>query len=302
VLEDLKIGPDYDGFLFLAETVRNPPFLFRSHHHVELELNLVIEGEIIYIVEGKRYRFGKRTLLWFFPSQEHELVDRTADARYYVVVFTPEMIHRACRGPRYEGLKEQEFSESGILHTELEPENFDLVRKSMDALIVDGLDSDLLNQEGGFGLSPDFTFRHHDPDWLNAGLRHLLLMCWRNQQGRSLRTKEVFLHPAVKRSMKLMADSDCRDDLGYLAGQSGVSESYLSRIFHRQVGISLVRYRNSVRLDRFFEYYRRPNTHTVLDAAYAAGFGSYAQFFRVFTETYGEGPRKSFLTALAKSA
>lgn len=100
MLEDLKLGPKYDGFLFLADTARNPPHL-ASHHHVELELNLVVRGAITYVVGGHRFTFSRRTLLWAFPSQEHQLVDRSDDAQYYVAVFKPKMINRFCRSEVY---------------------------------------------------------------------------------------------------------------------------------------------------------------------------------------------------------
>jgi len=99
MLEDLKLGERYDGFLFLAEAARNPPVL-GSHRHIELELNLVVEGTITYVVRGRRFTFGKRSLLWMFPAQEHQLVDRTGDAQYYVAVFKPELLRAACRGSR----------------------------------------------------------------------------------------------------------------------------------------------------------------------------------------------------------
>ena len=79
MLENLKLGEAYDGLLFLAEATRNPPVL-RPHHHAELELNLVAEGEVTSVVAGRRYCFPKRSLLWLFPSQEHQLVHRSADA------------------------------------------------------------------------------------------------------------------------------------------------------------------------------------------------------------------------------
>src|SRR5687768_14732838 len=69
MLARLKLDRIYDGFLFLAEAARNPPIL-KSHHHVELELNLVVRGSITYVVDGKRFTFTGRTLLWMFPSQE----------------------------------------------------------------------------------------------------------------------------------------------------------------------------------------------------------------------------------------
>ncbi len=43
LLEDLHIRDPYDGFIFKAETVRNPPIL-KPHRHLELELNLVVGG------------------------------------------------------------------------------------------------------------------------------------------------------------------------------------------------------------------------------------------------------------------
>jgi hypothetical protein len=43
MLEDLKLGARYDGFLYLVESTGNPPKL-KSHHHIELELNLVVQG------------------------------------------------------------------------------------------------------------------------------------------------------------------------------------------------------------------------------------------------------------------
>lgn len=294
MLENLKLGPNYDGFLFLAESVRNPPVL-RPHHHVELELNLVKAGSITYVVDGQRFTFNKGDLLWIFPAQEHQLVDRTVDAAYYVAVFKPDLIRRSCRGERYRDLKRQRAGRKGVLHTELAPRDFDDLRHAMDALIEDGLDPDLLNREAGFGLSPDFRFKHNDPDWLNAGLRHLLLYGWRLQQGRGAGKAAVSLHPAVRKALaRINGEETAGDDAKSLARHCGVSEAYLSRLFHRQVGVTLTRYRNSIRISRFWDACRRGGRRQLLDSVYQAGFGSYAQFYRVFTETYGKGPREAF--------
>ena len=289
MLENLKLGERYDGFLFLAESSRNPPIL-RSHRHVELELNLVVEGTITYVVRGQRFTFGKRSLLWMFPAQEHQLVDRTANAQYYVAVFKPELIGDACRSSRYSDLKRCNVKGEGVLHTVLEPAAFDLMKRTMDMLVVGGLDPDLLNQEAGFGVASDFSFEHSDPDALNAGLRHLLLSGWRYQQAGGASTSAVALHPSVMKVLAVLEKGDWHGSLSELARHCGVSEAYLSRVFARQMGVSLVRYRNSVRLGRFLELCRQPVHKTMLEAAYAAGFGSYAQFYKVFVQAYGTGP------------
>jgi AraC-like DNA-binding protein len=290
VLENLKIGPKYDGFLFLAESVRNPPKL-NSHHHVELELNLVVRGAITYVVGGNRYTFNKRTLLWMFPAQEHQLVDRSDDAQYYVAVFKPELIARSCRTAAYAGLRRKRLNFDGVLHTLLEPEAFDLVRKIMDSLMEGSLDPDVLNREAGFGVGSDFCFEHGDPEALNAGLHFLLLHCWRYQSSGGIQGQAVALHPAVRKALELLSEGESEESLGALARRCGVSEAYLSRIFGKQIGVPLSRYRNSLRLSRFWKHYRGEEQKTVTEAVYEAGFGSYAQFYKVFAQAYGRGPR-----------
>jgi AraC-like DNA-binding protein len=292
VLENLKIAPRYDGFLFLAESARNPPAL-RSHRHSELEINLVVRGEITYVAEGQRHTFGQRTLLWLFPAQEHQLIDRSPDAQYYVAVFKPDLIARSCRSPAYADLKRETLA-PGVLHTTLEPESYDLVRKTMESLMEGSLDPDVLNREAGFGFQSDFVFQHHDPDGLNAGLHHLLLLSWRcHRHGRAL-SHAVSLHPSVAKAIRLLDQPDMNTlNLTELAQRCGVSPSYLSRIFARQMGIPLHHYRNSVRLGRFWELYHQPTRPTLTEAVYAAGFGSYAQFYKVFAQAYGCGPREA---------
>jgi methylphosphotriester-DNA--protein-cysteine methyltransferase len=301
VLEDLKIDRAYDGFLFLAESARNPPKL-RSHHHVELELNLVVRGSITYVLDEGRFTFGARTLLWLFPSQEHQLVDRSTDAQMYVAVFKPGLIARACHTRTYAPLKRRSSGVPGVLHTRLEPESFDLVRKTMDALMQESISPEVLNRESGFGSGSNFSFRHGDPDGLNAGLHHLLLLCWRCQRLGKVTGDAVALHPAVRRALNLLSAAEWEGGLGDLARACGVSEAYLSRVFARQLGVSLTRYRNATRLSRFWEQFHGPEQKTLSEAVYASGFGSYAQFYKVFRQAYGAGPRTSLKTPVSYSA
>lgn len=291
MLADLKLGKDYDGLLYLAEATRNLQRI-QSHHHVELELNLVVRGTITYVMNGRRFTFSPRTLLWLFPQQEHQLVARSDDARFYVAAFKPSLIRRSCHIAAYQGLKRKPKEKDEILSTVLDPKAFDLVCRVMDSLMRGSLDSDVLNREAGFGPASNFRFEHHDPDALNAGMRYLLLLCWDYQHHGNSTRDAVALHPAVHRSLRLLSEDDTGQDLGALAKACGVSKSYLSRMFHRQIGVALNQYRNSLRLARFFEEYRQPQKKTIAGAVYAAGFGSYAQFYKVFFQAYGRGPRE----------
>ena len=148
VLHDLKIGSAYEGFLFLAETSPNAPWL-QSHHHVEHELNLVVRGSITYVMGNQRYTFPAGTLLWFFPGQEHQLVDRSSTAQHYVSVFKPSFIQRVCKTSAYAALKTVRNESQGILHAMLSRHFFHSVRNAMDCIMEGSLDRDLLNREAG---------------------------------------------------------------------------------------------------------------------------------------------------------
>jgi AraC-like DNA-binding protein len=291
MLADLKLEPKYDGLIYLAESARNPPTL-RPHRHMELELNLVLRGSISYVVGGRRVSFARGTLLWLFPAQEHQLVDRSADAQFYVAVFKPAVIAQASRSEAYAELQQAGGDLTEVRHSRLEAGPLTLLRQTMDDLLAGGPDPDLLNREAGYGVATDFRYQHNDPEGLNAGLRHLLLLGWRTYRGGRTGAGAVALHPAVRKALEILSDGHDGLALPQLAKRCGASEAHLSRLFARQIGVPLARYRNSVRLARFFDLYRGPEQKTMAEAVFAAGFGSYAQFHRVFTQAHGRGPRE----------
>jgi AraC-like DNA-binding protein len=80
-------------------------------------------------------------------------------------------------------------------------------------------------------------------------------------------------------------------DGGALAKRVGVSAGKLARDFKTEMGLSLVEYRNRLRLERFLALVDRGGGN-LLEAALDAGFGSYAQFHRVFRAMLGTTPRE----------
>jgi AraC-like DNA-binding protein len=78
-----------------------------------------------------------------------------------------------------------------------------------------------------------------------------------------------------------MLDKDPTMGGKQIAAQLDISLSRLTRVIKAQLGMSLVEYRNRLRMERFSLLVDQGHTH-LLGAALAAGFGSYAQFYRVF--------------------
>ena len=75
-----------------------------------------------------------------------------------------------------------------------------------------------------------------------------------------------------------------------MAQEVGLSRSRLSRLFRRQVGLTLVNYRQQQCLERFLELFSRSPERKLLSLALQAGFGSYPQFHRVFRREMGRSP------------
>jgi AraC-like DNA-binding protein len=76
-----------------------------------------------------------------------------------------------------------------------------------------------------------------------------------------------------------------------IAARLEVSLGRLAHVFKMELGISMVDYRNRVRLNRFTVLLDK-GRRNLLEAALAAGFGSYAQFHRVFRALRHVTPRE----------
>lgn len=85
-----------------------------------------------------------------------------------------------------------------------------------------------------------------------------------------------------------------------MAAALNMSLSRLARVFKTLMGISLVEYRNRLRLERFEAAIDR-GPRNLLDAALEAGFGSYAQFHRVFRAHLHTTPRRYLRAAVANA-
>lgn len=106
--------------------------------------------------------------------------------------------------------------------------------------------------------------------------------------------KPPLRHPAVDQMIALMRGDPSLSGK-QLSPILGLSVSRLARLFKRQVGMSIVEYRNQARFERFFalltETGGRPTTLRL--AARMAGFGSYAHFHRLCRKRWNRGPRES---------
>src|SRR5262252_7409853 len=90
-------------------------------------------------------------------------------------------------------------------------------------------------------------------------------------------------HPAVI-LMVAIFQSDPSQSATDISPRIGLSVSRMARLFKRDMGVSIVDYRDDLRMERFFRLMENGGQHrpNILRAAYSAGYRSYGQFHRRF--------------------
>ncbi len=96
------------------------------------------------------------------------------------------------------------------------------------------------------------------------------------------------LHPGIRRAIAHLQQHP-EADRSSTACRARLAPSHLSRLFTAEMGTSLAAYRNRLRLEAYLRL-RDTTTLSITQAAASAGFGSYAQFHRVFRRELGVTP------------
>lgn len=259
---------DKAGALWLYRAI--PP-AETTHSHDELEFNLVRRGRISYLVDGRRHDLERGSLLWLFPAHEHLLVQASPDARMWIAVATRAALARL---PSRLAAVLRRDAPPGPVHRRLPPDAMQWLDRLAQAV------------EARRG-PPD----RPDPAACTTGLLHLFATAWEAFAEAAVPAEAgVGLHPAVAEAMGLFDAGDTRP-LATLARVAGLGRAVLSRRFRRDTGMTLSAYRDRCRLARFAEL--ADGKRTLLEAALRAGFGSYAQFHRVFRRAHGCSPREA---------
>jgi AraC-like DNA-binding protein len=262
--EDLGLRPGVDGHIGHHVAADGPS---RAHRHAELELNLVMRGAASYLLDERRYELTPGTLTWLFPGQDHVLVDESPDHELWWAVFRPGLVFRAATTTRARPPLERD--PVGQFSRRLDPGR----AAHLGALLGELRDAGPV-----------------DNALLNAGLAYLLLFAWRAFLESEDLVAGVDVHPAVEIVARCLHADPEAGNLDALARTAGLSPSHLSRIFKAQTGVSITRFRNQRRLERFMTLYGEGRRTTALAAALDAGFGSYAQFYRVLRTETGRTP------------
>lgn len=254
------------------------------HYHPQLEFLIMLRGHARARIGQASYAVHERQLVWHLPGIEHELVDASSDCDYRVVQIEPdlctEVAPRARRGAAFEhgaSLTTNSFAswarELGLLVSgrpvvELKRADLDRILEHCDLTCVEEQ------------MSPARAAR---------SLRHGLEAAWRATQDDHDDRRP---NSVVELACCLLLERPTLER-SEIAQVLGVSESYLSRRFQAELGVSFVEQRSRLRVGHFVSRVAREQ-RSCLEAALLAGFGSYSQLHRVFAQLVQVSPKTYF--------
>ncbi len=263
----LAIPDALDGQVwhYRATTRRHP-----MHRHDELEVNLVLSGEAACLVNGTRHMLQRGSMIWLFPGQDHLLLHEGRSFEMWIGVFRPRLVRRWSKDAAERPLRYH--NPRGEFNRRLPREAIHRLRALFEEVA---------------------EAKHRSAAALaNAAISHLLMAAWTLFQEAVTPRGALRVHPAVRAAAELLRERpEAGEDLPRLAAAAGLSPSRLSHLFRQQTGLTITDYRNRQRIERFLERIEARPDRDMLSAALEAGFGSYAQFHRIFKQVMGRGPR-----------
>jgi AraC-like DNA-binding protein len=236
---------------------------FARHHHDELELNLVVAGRAAYLIGDQRVEVGPRSLLWLLPRQEHLLIDISEDFEMWVASFRARLVNRVCVEQGTRPLRAR--SSQQVLQRRIP-----------------------LSSARELSQLCERVATQASPSLFNAGLGYVLAQAAAKHAASGELAHAEQVHPAVERAAHVVSREPALSATE-LAARCGLSPGRLGRLFYAQLGQSLVSFRNRQRITYVLEHFE-PAHSTLLHTALEAGFGSYAQFHRVFRQVTGKSP------------
>jgi len=225
------------------------------HFHAEPELNLVVRGSATFGIGQKQIAVLPGELVAFPSAQDHVLLHASPDLYLYAV-----------------GL-DASYSASVLANESSHPFHIRLADSELRP--VANCAADIVERSDIAQRGAELWQRIH---WLAR---------------RTAPCSAQTTHVLTRRTLQLLCNGPDLP-LTDLAKSLRTQPAEVSRYFHRDMGITLVRYRMRMKLLQFIRLVDSGQSE-LMAAASSAGFGSYSQCHRTFQAELNCGPRDFFL-------
>lgn len=299
MIEEHKIAESHQGFVFLYSSSTHKVRMQNPHMHKELEINVVTKGRAEYVLSNQRYQLTPGSIVWLFPGQPHLLSNPDENFEMYVAVFKEELFQNTCvLQEKYNILLES--NPTGSFCKRLSLSSLQTLERICLSICELNVKKDLLSPAyyyagQAFGFNNNAEYYHADPVLLNTGLSYLMTIGWHLFTTEGVDGNKEILNPSIEKALHLLKSFPEKDfSLSELALECGNSCSRLSRLFNEQLGMSIVDFKNRLKLEQFINCIKTNPDYSISEACYTVGFGSYSQFYKTFKQLFGISPKAYF--------
>jgi len=242
----------------------------------EHEIYICMSGEAVVYVGDNTYTVKRGTILTYKPEEEHRTyVTGLQPYERYVLLF-----HHDCFAQLWDGAQDNLFAmfsqrenyQKNAIH--LLPQDFQQLRYLLERAIGYAV-SQNSEKEGLFLIDFIKIMQLLSRGFLSTDLR----------DGISTRV------PVVNMALEMIEKNFCElQRVDQVSGKLNVSDSYLARMFKKQVGTSVYEYILNMKFAHAVKLLGKG--YSVTDACFESGFNSYSHFIQMFKRRYGVTPRK----------
>ncbi len=256
------------GFLFLSGELSVMPAL---HWHREVEINLVVNGELEYLFGGARVVVPVGRIVVFWAMIPHQVVWCAEGTRYYCV-------HLPLA--RFLQWQVPHNVTNRLLHGEMVREQ-DGMRADTDRALFEQWRADLAE------VSPDVN--HVVLLELEARLRRLARSAAVDRSGKAA-SGDRSLNKLEQMAIFITEHYQDRITVADIAAAAHLHPKYATGLFRDRCGMTLRDYLVQQRLSQA-QRLLATTDRNVVDIAFDSGFGSVSQFYEVFTRICGQSPK-----------
>ena len=243
-----------------------------NHMHCSYELLYVISADASYIIEGRKYRLKKDDLIIVRPGNYH-MIQFHSGQRYarYNVLFDPSVL--------------------GINNMHLLPETLDVLDCSEIPIITD-----LFRKVDYYrGALTDAEFADVLTLLLKEMVYNMGIHC--HQTGKE---RQKPAHPLIRKALKIINENlTSIDNIGSIAQELFVSESYLYRLFRKELLITPQKYITEKRLLMAQKLLRSGKNAT--QVSLECGFSDYSVFYRSYQKHFGYKPSREQVETIGEN-
>ncbi|GAB2020994.1 AraC family transcriptional regulator [Pseudolactococcus yaeyamensis] len=261
--------------LYIFDCQNSGPCSSKHHCHDYLEMSIVIDGSVDYIIGDQKTRIESQTILLFNPGVYHHETYETGMAS--------TQLHIGFRNFNLQGVSRDNFpfSSSIIKLNEFERDFFEVCQEIL---------AEKSNGSPGYDLM------------LKTLVMQLIIFILRDSATNHLETNALKLsYEAQEKQAIIHAIIGYLEEhhteevsLSTLSQTLYISPTYISRIFKEETGESPINYLIKLRLERAKELLENQATMTVKEAANQVGYQDAYYFSKLFKKYYGKAPSAFF--------